>query len=83
MGLGSSTALSCGVGGRRSWDPELLRLWCRLATVALIRPLDWELPYVEGVALKSRGKKKKKGIQPQGLRLLQRYGFDPLSSAKG
>ena len=33
-------------------------LWCRLATVALIRPLAWELPYATGAALKSKKKKK-------------------------
>ena len=34
-------------------------LWCRPATVAPIRPLSWELPYLAGAALKSRKKKKK------------------------
>ena len=33
-------------------DPTLLWLWCGLAAEALIGPLDWELPYVVGVALK-------------------------------
>ena len=41
----------CGVGRRHGLDPELLWLWCRLATVALIRPLAWELPYAPGVPL--------------------------------
>ena len=39
---------------------------CRPATVALIQPLAWELPYAEGVALKKtkdkRQKKKKSSI---------------------
>ena len=40
-------------------DPSLLWLLCRLAAVAQIRPLDCELPYAMGVALKSQKKKKK------------------------
>ena len=42
--------MSCGVGCRRSLDPELL--WCRPAAVALIQPLAWELPYASVVAPK-------------------------------
>ena len=37
----------------------MLRLWRRLAAVALIRPLAWEPPYATGAVLK-RPKKKKK-----------------------
>ena len=48
--------MSCGVGRRRGLDLVWLWLWCRLATVALIRPLAWELPYVMGVALKKQKK---------------------------
>ena len=33
---GSGIAVSCGVGRRRSSDPVLLWLWCRLAVVAPI-----------------------------------------------
>ena len=33
---------------------------CRLADVAPIEPLAWELPYTMGVALKSKEKEKKK-----------------------
>ena len=47
--------MSCGVGCRRSSDPELLWLWCRLVATALIRPLAWEPLYAVGAAL---GKKK-------------------------
>ena len=32
----------CSVGCRRSLDPALLCLWCRLAAIAPIRPLAWE-----------------------------------------
>ena len=52
----------CGVGHRRGWDPVLLRLWHRLAAVALIEPLAWESPYAMGAALKSNKNKKKKMI---------------------
>ena len=43
-------------------DLALLWLWCRPATIALIRPLAWEPPYAAGVALEKvkRQKKKKK-----------------------
>ena len=60
LGRRSGTAMSCGVGRRHGSDPELLWLWCRPAAVTLIRPLAWEPPYVVGVALKSKIKKKKK-----------------------
>ena len=33
---GSSVAISCGVGRMHSSDPELLRLWYRLAAAAPI-----------------------------------------------
>ena len=49
--------MSCGVGHRRGSDPTLLWLWCRLAAVALIQPLAWELPYAMGTALKRKNKK--------------------------
>ena len=55
--------MNCGIGpSRHGLDLVLLRLWCRLAAIALIRPLVWEIPYAAGVALKKRkreGKKKK------------------------
>ena len=41
------------------WDPALMWLGPRLAAVAPIPPLVWELPYVWGVALKSKKKKQK------------------------
>ena len=58
--------MSCGEGCRCSSDPILLWLWCRLAAVAPIQPLSLELPYVPGVALKSK-KKKKKERENQGM----------------
>ena len=51
--------MSCGVGHRRSLDPELLWLWCRPAATALTGPLAWEPQYAIGVALK-RPKEKNK-----------------------
>ena len=44
--------MSYGVCCRLGWDLEWL--WCRLAGVALIRPLAWEPPYATGMALKSK-----------------------------
>ena len=45
--------MSCGVGHIHGSDPALLRLWHRLAAVAPIPLLAWELPYATGVALKT------------------------------
>ena len=50
--------MSCGVIRRRGSDLALLRLWHRLATTALIRPLSWELPYSAAAALKRTKDKK-------------------------
>ena len=50
--------MSCGIGHRRSLDPELLWLWCRPAAAAPIRPLAWEPPYAASVALRKDFKKK-------------------------
>ena len=60
VGRGSGVAMSCGVGHRHGLAPALLWLWCRLAAVASIWPLAWELPCAMGTALKSKKKKKKK-----------------------
>ena len=35
-------------------DPALLWLWHRLAAIALIQPLSWELPYATGATLKNK-----------------------------
>ena len=56
MGWRSGVAVSCGGDHRSGWDIKLL--WCRLAAVALIQPL--EVPCAPGVALKKQKKKKKK-----------------------
>ena len=51
--------MSCGVGCRRGLDPTLLWLWCRLAAIALTRPLAWELPYAKGAALEKAKRQNK------------------------
>ena len=51
-----SIATSCGVSHRCGSDPVLLWLWCRLAAVALIRPLAWELPLCHGCNHKRKNK---------------------------
>ena len=50
----SGMAVSCGVGHRCGLDPMWLWLCCRLAAVALIRPLAWEPPYAAGATLKKK-----------------------------
>ena len=49
------------IPGLTQWvgDLVLLWLWCRLAAVAPIQPLAWELPCDTGVTLKNEKKKKK------------------------
>ena len=44
------------VGHRCDWDTVLLWLWRRLAAVAPIQPLAWELKYATSVALKKQQK---------------------------
>ena len=53
--------MSCGVGHRRGSDSVLLRLWCRPAVTAQIRPLAWEPPHATDLALKSQKERKKEG----------------------
>ena len=52
--------MSYGVGCRHGADPTLLWLRRRLAATAPIRPLAWEPPYAEGVALKAKKIRPKK-----------------------
>ena len=42
----------CGTGPRHSLYPALLLFWHSLAALALIKHLDWELPYAKASALK-------------------------------
>ena len=52
--IGTSSSLDCRYGP----DLALLWLWCRaVATIAPIRPLDWELPYATDMALIRKKKK--------------------------
>ena len=51
----AGVAVSCGVGRRRSSDPEMMWLWWRPAATALIQALAWEIPYA-AVALKRKKK---------------------------
>ena len=46
--------MSCGVGPRCGSDSTLLWLWRRLAAVAPVQPLAWELAYAVNMALKSK-----------------------------
>ena len=69
--------MSCGVGRRRSLDPEWLWLWLRLrrrmAATAPIGPLVWEPPYAACVALK----RKKKWSQIPACRTGRPRASDP------
>ena len=52
--------MSCSVGRRHCSDLALLWLWHKPAAAAPVQPLDWELPYAVGAALKSQKKKGQK-----------------------
>ena len=60
VGWASGITVSCDVGYRCGSDMALLWLWCRLAAVALIQPLAWELPCAVGA--KKKKKKCKLGL---------------------
>jgi len=66
-GLRIWLCVSCAVGCRCSLDLVLLWLWRRPVATALIRPLAWEPPYAEGVALKGQKKDKKKKKKKNSL----------------
>ena len=68
MGYRSCIAVNCGVGHRCSSD--LVWLWCRLAAIAPIWHLDWELPHVSGEVLKrpkTNNPQKPKNVNTQFL----------------
>ena len=52
---------ACLIPGLAQWVKDLvwLWLWCRPASIALIPPLAWELPYATDVALKRQKKKRR------------------------
>ena len=60
-------------------DSALLWLWCRLAAIALIRILAWELPYAVGVALKILKKKKENRLpfNPEEASIFRALLLDP------
>ena len=62
-GLRIQHCLSCAVGQRHGLDLGLLWLWCRLAAVAPIRPLAWELPSAVRMTLKRQKIKIKNKIK--------------------
>ena len=53
----------CGIGGRHDLDAVLLRLWCKPAATAPIRPLAWEPPYAAGAAQEIAKRQKQKQNQ--------------------
>ena len=55
----------CSIPGLTQWvkDPALLWLGYRLAAVALIRPLAWELPFAAPAALKNKKQNTKEKIK--------------------
>ena len=61
--------MSCGVGCRRGLDLALLQLWCRLAAVAPIPPVAWELPYAAPVAVKRQERKEPESFLACSLEL--------------
>ena len=63
--------MSCGVGRGRNSHLELLWLWCMPTDTALIRPLDWEIPYAPGAALKRRKERERK-LQ---AKITDEYGY--------
>ena len=58
--------MSCGIGGRRGSDPELLWLWRRLVATAQIGSLAWEPPYAAGGALEDKNKQRNKQTKKPG-----------------
>ena len=68
--------MRCDVGRRRRSDPWLLWLWCRLAAVALIGPLAWEL-------MQQVSPPPKKKAQPESLQLSLYLGQDAGYSQRG
>ena len=59
--------MSCGVGHRHGSDLALPWLWCRLAAIAPIQPLAWELPHTVGAAPQSKNETKQKRERLRGI----------------
>ena len=67
--------MSCGVGHRRSSDPELLWLWLWPVAIAPVGPLAWELPYAEGAAQEKAKRQKKTPRFPPHIPLCRTVTF--------
>ena len=67
--------MNCGTSRRQDVDPkwQWLWLWLRLAAVAPIQPLAWELPHAAGAALKC----KKKKNEPETVSVHEDAGLIP------
>ena len=61
-----------GVGGGCGSDLALLWLWHRLAAVALIQTLAWELPHALGATLKSK-KQKRQRVNERGYDVYAKF----------
>ena len=48
---------TCSIPGLAPWVKDLLWLWRRPVTTALMQPLAWEPPYATDAALESQKKK--------------------------
>ena len=62
------------IPGLAQWVKDLMLPYDRLAAAAPIRPLDWDLSYATGAALKSR-KKEKKEERKEGEREEERLSL--------
>ena len=58
MNPASNQEVVGSISGLAQW----VKLWCRLAAVAPIRPLAWEPTYAVGVALEIKGKKNQTSV---------------------
>ena len=74
--------MSCAVGRRLSSDLALLWLWRRLAAVAQIRPLAWELPCASGAALKKQ-KERKNVLRGEAYKQRDTVGYIGVDMNKG
>ena len=61
--------MCCSVGHSHNLDPTLLWLWHRLAAIASIQPLAWELPHALVRPKKEKKEKERKAIIFRGERI--------------
>ena len=81
-GLRISSAVSCSVGYRLGLDLALLWHRHRLATIAPIRPLAWELPCAVSAALKRQKDERKKKSKKQLLSFKKVYNTVYIKESK-